>query len=215
MGSSLEKEDRGTDPKSTVLNKYLTPKRQQKINIMALLDWEDSRPKPDEYSDFYRDYINLVEEPNVIQSLIQQGQKVYTLIRQLTGDEANRRYADDKWSVKEIIGHLVDTERIMAYRALCISRGEQTALPGYDHQSYVEQGNFDQRSLQSLSTEYDALRNTNISMFSSFTNAQKLRKGTANEVTVSVQALAFIIAGHEKHHLNILEEKYDISTSAN
>ncbi len=177
---------------------------------MALLDWEDTKLKPDEYGEFYKDYISLVDKPNVIQSLISQGQKVYTIIRQLSEDEANYRYEDDKWSVKEIIGHLVDTERIMAYRALCISRGEQTALPGYNHESYVEKGEFDQRSLQSLSAEYDAQRNANISMFSSFTKEQILRKGTANNVTVSVRALAFIIAGHEKHHINILEEKYNI-----
>ncbi len=182
---------------------------------MALLDWEDNRPQPDEYGDFYKDYINLIHEPNVIQSLIRQGQKVYTIIRQLTDDEANHRYADEKWSVKEVMGHLIDTERIMAYRALCISRGEQTALPGYNHESYVEQGNFDKRSLQSLSTEYDALRNANISMFSNFSKKQTLRKGTANEVSVSVRALAFIIAGHGKHHLNILEEKYGIAVTKN
>ncbi len=178
---------------------------------MALLDWEDQRPQPDEFGEFYEDYINLVDELNVIQSLIQQGQRVYTFIRQLSADKAKHRYADDKWSVKEIIGHLVDTERIMAYRALCISRGEQTALPGYDHEAYVEQGNFDQRSLQNLSVEYDALRNANISMFSSFTKDQMLRKGTANGVTISVRALAFIIAGHEKHHLTVLKDKYNVT----
>jgi uncharacterized damage-inducible protein DinB len=177
---------------------------------MPPLNREDNRPQPDEYGEFYEGYINLVEEPNVIEVLIRQGQQMYTLIRQLTDEEATYRYADDKWSVREIIGHLIDTERIMAYRALCISRGDQTALPGYDHEAYVEQGNFDRRSLQSLSTEYDALRNANISMFSSFSEEQVLRKGTANEVSVSVRALAFIIAGHEKHHLNILEEKYEI-----
>ena len=177
---------------------------------MALLDWEDTKLKPDEYGEFYKNYISLVDKPNVIQSLISQGQKVYTIIRQLSEDKANYRYDDDKWSVKEIIGHLVDTERIMAYRALCISRGEQTALPGYNHESYVEKGEFDQRSLQSLSAEYDAQRNANINMFSSFTKEQLLRKGTANNVTVSVRALAFIIAGHEKHHINILKEKYNI-----
>ncbi|PAU93496.1 damage-inducible protein DinB [Aliifodinibius salipaludis] len=182
---------------------------------MALLNWEDNRPEPDEYGDFYEGYVNLVDEPNVIQSLIQQGQKVYALIQQLTGDEANHRYADDKWSVKEIIGHLVDTERIMAYRALCISRGEQTALPGYDHESYVERANFDKRSLQSLSIEYDALRNANISMFNSFSKEQMLQKGTANGVSVSVRAIAFIIAGHEKHHLNILGDKYGITIVKN
>lgn len=182
---------------------------------MALLDWEDNRPQHDEYGEFYEGYISLVDEPNVIQSLIQQGQKVYAIIRQLSEDKANHRYADDKWSVKEIIGHLIDTERIMAYRALCISRGEETSLPGYDHEAYIKEGNFEQRSLQSLSAEYDALRNANVSMFSSFTKEQLLRKGTANDATVSVRALAFIIAGHEKHHLNILERKYGIPIDIN
>ena len=180
---------------------------------MALTDWDQVHPQEDEYGDFYEGYIKLVEPPNVIQTLIQQGQQVYALIQQLTDEEAHHRYAKGKWSVKEMIGHLVDTERIMSYRALCISRGEQTALPGYDHNSYVQAADFDQRSLRSLSTEYDALRNANISMFSSFTPKQIQRTGRANDVTVSVRALAFIIAGHEKHHLNILEEKYGISTS--
>lgn len=180
---------------------------------MTLTDWDGVHPQENEYGDFYNGYIRLVEPPNVIQTLIQQGQQVYALIQTLTNEQANYRYAEGKWSVKEIIGHLVDTERIMSYRALCISRGEQTALPGYDHNTYVQEADFDQRSMQSLSTEYDALRNANISMFNSFTPKQIEQTGTANDVTVSVCALAFIIAGHEKHHLNILEEKYGISTS--
>lgn len=182
---------------------------------MALLNWEDTHPQPDEYGEFYQNYINLVDSPNVIQSLIQQGQQVYTIIQKLTQEEASYRYAENKWSVQEVIGHLVDTERIMAYRALCISRGEQKSLPGYDQDDYVREADFDHRSLQNLSTEYDALRNANISMFSSFNKEQIQRKGTANNTTVSVRALAYIIAGHEKHHLNVLEEKYGINVSTN
>lgn len=182
---------------------------------MSLLDWESNHPQPKEYSAFYEDYIDLVDTENVIQMLIQQGQKTYAIIQQLTPEEAGHRYADDKWSVQEIIGHLVDTERIMAYRALCISRGEDTPLPGYDHEDYVEQAHFESRSLQSLSTEYDALRNANISMFNSFDKEQIKRTGTANNATLSVRALAYIIAGHEKYHLNILEEKYGIGIEGN
>jgi uncharacterized damage-inducible protein DinB len=143
--------------------------------------------------------------------MIKQGQQVYALIRQLSDEKAHFRYEEGKWSVKEIIGHLIDTERIMAYRALCISRGEEKPLPGYDHNDYVANGQFDQRNLQSLSNEYDALRNANINMFSSLGKQQMQRTGTANNNPVSVRALAFIIAGHEKHHLNILEQRYDIS----
>ncbi len=181
---------------------------------MSLLDWDDNRPEPEEYGDFYQGYIDLIDEPNIIQVLIQQGQRAYAVIKQLTPDEVSHRYAKDKWSVKEVFGHLVDTERIMAYRALCISRGETKTLPGYDQDNYVSQADFDDRSLQSISTEYDALRNANISMFNSFSQEQILRKGTANDVTVSVRALAYIIAGHERHHMNILEEKYGINISA-
>ncbi len=180
---------------------------------MALFTWDDNHPQPDEYGDFYQDYIDLVNSNNVLQKLIQQGQITYTLTQRLTAEEASYRYADNKWSVKEVIGHLVDTERIMAYRALCISRGETASLPGYDQDAYVEEAYFNSRDLQSLSTEYDALRNANISLFNSFTEEQTLRKGTANNKTVSVRALAYIIAGHERHHLNLLEEKYGIEIS--
>jgi len=182
---------------------------------MPLFSWEDNRPEDDEYGEFYHGYIKQVTGPNVLQTLIQQGQETYALIQQLTPEEAAHRYAEEKWSVKEVIGHLIDTERIMAYRALCISRGEKTPQPGYDQDEYVEQAHFDERSLQNLSTEYDALRNANISLFNSFTEEQILRKGTANDTTVSVRALAYIIAGHEQHHLNILEEKYDIEHLGN
>ena len=180
---------------------------------MALIDWENNKPEEDEYGEFYRGYIENVPGPNVLQSLIKQGQLTYALIQKLRPEEAEYRYEENKWSVKEVIGHLIDTERIMAYRALSISRGESQPLPGYDQDDYVEQGDFDNRGLQSLSTEYDALRNANISMFNSFSEEQVLRRGTANNVTVSVRALAFIIAGHERHHLDFLEKKYGIDTS--
>lgn len=182
---------------------------------MALLDWEDNHPQPDEYGEFYKDYIELIDSPNVIQSLIQQGQQIFSLIHTLNDEEAAYRYAASKWSVQEVLGHLIDTERIMAYRALCISRGEKKSLPGYNQDEYVNHADFSSRSLQSISTEYDALRNANISMFSSFNEEQIQRKGTANQTEVSVRALAYIIAGHEKHHLNILEEKYDIISLKN
>ncbi len=182
---------------------------------MPLFTWEDNRPEADEYSEFYQGYIEQVTGPNVLQTLIKQGQETYALIQQLTPEEAAHRYAEGKWSVKEVIGHLIDTERIMAYRALCISRGETASLPGYDQDEYVEQAHFDERNPQNLSTEYDALRNANISLFNSFNEEQVLRKGTANDTTVSVRAIAYIIAGHERHHLDILEERYGIEHSAN
>ncbi|HKK44280.1 MAG TPA: DinB family protein [Balneolaceae bacterium] len=177
---------------------------------MALHGWQDNHPDSDEYDSFYRDYLDLLDTDNIIQTLTMQGQIMFTLIQNLSPDEADYRYADGKWSVKEVIGHLIDTERVMAYRAMCISRGDLTSLPGFDQDEYVENAHFEERSLTSLSAEYDAQRNANISMFNGLTEEQILQKGTANGVTVSVRALAHIIAGHEKHHLMILKEKYEV-----
>jgi hypothetical protein len=177
---------------------------------MALLTWDENHPAPNEYTSFYEGYISLVTEPNVIQLLIQQGQQLFTLTQQLSAEQAQFRYDTDKWSVKEIIGHLIDTERIMAYRALCIARGEHTSLPGYNQDEYVENADFDQRSLQSLSAEYDAQRNANVSLFNSFAEEETRHTGTANEAPLSVRALVHIIAGHERHHLNVLRDKYNI-----
>jgi len=177
---------------------------------MALLSWQDNHPEADEYDAYYQDYLELLDTDNIIQTLTTQGQKMFVLIQNLSPEEAAYRYADGKWSVKEVIGHLIDTERVMAYRAMCISRGDQTSLPGFDQAAYVDNGHFSERSLQNISAEYDAQRNANISMFNGFTEEQILKQGTANGVDVSVRALAHIIAGHELHHLNILRERYEI-----
>src|SRR5699024_11458746 len=104
----------------------------------------------------------------------------YALIRHLSAEQAVHQYAKGKWSVKEVIGHLIDTERVMAFRALCISRGEQQSLPGFDQDEYVRQARFSKRSLQSLAAEYDAQRNANISLFSSFNTQQIGQAGTAD-----------------------------------
>src|SRR5699024_7881151 len=104
---------------------------------MAHLDWDENHPQPTEAADYYEGYIGLTTEANVVQQLIQQGQEVYALIRQLNDQQADYRYAEGKWSVKEVIGHLIDTERIMAFRALCVARGEQQSLPGFDQDEYV------------------------------------------------------------------------------
>lgn len=177
---------------------------------MAINSWQDNHPQTDEYDSYYKDYLDLLETDNIIQTLTTQGQQMFALIQNLSPDKAAYRYADGKWSVKEVIGHLIDTERVMAYRAMCINRNEQTSLPGFDQDAYVGNGHFSERSLQNISAEYDAQRNANISMFNGFTQEQILQKGTANGVTVSVRALAHIIAGHERHHLNILVERYGV-----
>lgn len=178
---------------------------------MANLNWDDNYPRSDEYNDFYKGYIQLVDSDNVPEALIQQGKKIYNLLQQLGTDKADFRYAENKWSIKQVFGHLLDTNRIMAYRALCISRGEEKALPGYGQDEYVKNAQFPDRSLNSLATEYDALRNANVSLFNSFSQEQAVQKGNANGEMVSVRALVYIIAGHERHHLTILKEKYGLN----
>lgn len=170
-----------------------------------------SRPESGEYGSFYEDYIRQVEdEDQIISTLVQQGQTVFKLIQKLSPEQAAHRYAENKWTVQQVIGHLIDTERIMSYRALCFSRGEAKSLPGYDHDAYVEEACFENRHLQNLATEYDALRNATISMFNGFNEEQLLRRGTANDAPFSVRAIAYIIAGHERLHLNSLEQKYGL-----
>lgn len=178
---------------------------------MAPLASTNHAPAQDEFAPYYEGYVNLVRDSNIIDKLVQQGQQIYALIQQLNQEQATFRYATNKWSVKEVLGHLIDTERVMSYRALCIARGEKAPLPGFNQDDYVTQANFDERSMQSFSSEYDTQRHSTISLFNSFTDEQLLRKGTANNATVSVRALIYIIAGHEKHHLNILEEKYNLT----
>lgn len=178
---------------------------------MALSSWQDNHPEADEFDSYYQEYLDLLHTDNIIRALTTQGQKMYALIQHISPDKATYRYADGKWSVKEVIGHLIDTERVMAYRAMCISRGDQTSLPGFDQDTYVDHGHFSERSLQNLSAEYDAQRNANISLFNGLTEEQILQTGKANGVTVSVRALAHIIAGHELHHINILKERYEVS----
>ncbi|HKL19435.1 MAG TPA: DinB family protein [Halalkalibaculum sp.] len=170
------------------------------------------RPQPEEYGAFYEGYIEEVGSGDIIDILKDQMHETYTLINSLTAKQSRYRYAEGKWTVKEVIGHLIDSERIFAYRGLCFARNETKSQPGYDQDAYVEEGNFKERSLQSLGDEYFSLRNATIILFNSFTEEVLLRKGTANDNTFSVRALAYIIAGHERHHLKVLEDKYHIST---
>jgi uncharacterized damage-inducible protein DinB len=122
--------------------------------------------------------------------------------------EGNFRYAPDKWSVKETVGHLSDTERIFAYRALRIARGDQTPMASFEQNDYVKSGNFGERRLSDLAEEFAAVRSASLALFRSLNDDAWTRRGVASNKEVSVRALAFMIAGHELHHQRILEERY-------
>lgn len=163
--------------------------------------------KNNEYGDFYADYIELCKGAE-LQNLFLAGlNEARLLLKNLTEEEGLFRYEKGKWSVKEIFGHLIDTERIFCYRALSIARGD-TNLPGYDHNQYVDQADFNSIPLSILKKQYVTNRNSTIEFFGAFTETEQLKKGTVNDNPFSVRAIGYAIAGHEIHHLNILAERY-------
>jgi len=167
-----------------------------------------TRPDPTEYAPFYRTYVAQVPEGDLLRILEEQGRGTQRLLAGLSETQALHRYAPGKWSVKEVVGHLMDSERVFAYRALRFARADATALPGFDEQAWVPAGHFDARSLPALAAELDQVRRGTLALFRSFDPATLARRGTANSYEISVRALAYVIAGHERHHVGILRERY-------
>jgi hypothetical protein len=167
-----------------------------------------SRPAAGEFFEYYGKYIALVPDGDVRGHIEHQLSDTVAFIKSRPESWAMSRYAPGKWSVKEVIGHLADAERIFAYRALRIARGDTTALAGFDENAYVPVGKFDARETQELLEEYAATRAATIAMFRGFDDAAWARTGNASGHTISVRALAYIIAGHERHHLSILRDRY-------
>ena len=166
------------------------------------------KPNLGDYSTYYENYIKLIDGDDILKILNEQSKKTQDILNSFSEHRGNFRYADGKWTVKEVVGHLLDTERVFAYRALCIARGEKKSLPGFDQNDYVSEGNFNRRELFDLNYEFRLLRESNLLLFRSFTPEMLKLKGFANESSVSVLAILFIIAGHEKHHMKVLREKY-------
>jgi DinB superfamily len=166
------------------------------------------RPQPGEYALYYDRYISLVPANNILAALEDQRRQMVLLLCGRTEADGDLRYAPDKWSLKEVLGHVNDTERIMSYRALRISRGDATPIEGYEQDDYVRNGPFARLPLADLIEDYIAVRRATISLFRNLDEAAWSRRGVANKNEVTVRALAYIIAGHELHHRRIIEEKY-------
>lgn len=166
------------------------------------------RPQPDEYAPFYANYIALVPEGDILETLKAQLHEMKALLGPIGEQRAEFRYAPDKWSIKEVLGHISDSERIFAYRALRIARGDQTHLPGFEQDDYVREGNFSKRKLAELLEEFIAVRCATSALLRSLEEQAWTRRGVANQKEISVRALAYITAGHERHHRRILEERY-------
>jgi uncharacterized damage-inducible protein DinB len=166
-----------------------------------------NRPQPDEYPAYAAGYVNLVGNGPILEILQYQQQSTYNFFVTMDPDKAGYAYADGKWTVKDVLGHIVDTERVFAYRALVFSR-EAIELPGFDQDVYVDKATFNSRSLVDIANEFKAVREASIYLCRSFSDGQQTQKGIASGNPVSVRALAYLIAGHEMHHVKILKEKY-------
>jgi hypothetical protein len=168
------------------------------------------RPAQSEYDPYYHRYVSLVPDEDVLVALDQQLSETLILLRSLSEQHGTFRYEPGKWSVKEVLGHLIDTERIMSYRALRIARKDRTPLSGFEQDDYVKNGGFDQRSVGNLGREFEQVRRATISLFRNLEPDAWERTGIANKVEVSVRALVYIIAGHELHHKAILKDRYGL-----
>ena len=173
------------------------------------MSWlELEAPAASEHDPYYSRYIERVEGNQVSLILRQQRAEILEILNGLSEEQAGFRYAPEKWSIKEVIGHLIDTERVFVYRALCCARGEKQPQPGFEQDDYVAEGRFDQRSVASLVAEYESVRGATLAFFEGLDPADFECTGVANDATISVRALVFILAGHESHHLSILRERY-------
>jgi hypothetical protein len=167
-----------------------------------------ARPQAGEYSPYYDRYISLVRGEDILNTLDEQRRQTMLLLCGRDDEDGDFRYAPEKWSAKEVLGHVCDTERIFAYRALRIARADATPLEGFEQDDYVRNGPFAQRPLADLVEDFIAVRRATLSLLRNLDEEAWSRRGIANKNEVSVRALAYIIAGHELHHRRILEEKY-------
>jgi len=169
------------------------------------------RPAATEHAPFYAGYVAGVAEDDILAVLGAQGAELVALARALPPEKASYRYAEGKWSVREVLGHLVDGERVFGHRAFCFSRGERAALPGFDENDYVAAGAADSVPAVELAAEFAAVRESNLAFLRRLGAPEWSRVGTASGKPVSVRALAWIMAGHPRHHLAILRERYGVA----
>ncbi|MGG3571903.1 DinB family protein [Bacillus gobiensis] len=166
------------------------------------------RPEISEYNEYYEKYISLVPDGDILQILDEQMKETIRLLQDLTEAEGQFRYSPEKWSLKEVLGHIADTERVMGYRLLTFGRGETASLPGYDIDGYVSNAVFDEQPVQDLLDNLHSVRQSTLQLLKSFTEEAWLRGGIASNFEVTVRALVYIVAGHELHHRQIIQEHY-------
>ncbi len=166
------------------------------------------RPAPDEYNPHFSGYLALVPDGSILETLRRQIGETRALLAGLPPERAAHRYAPGKWSMTEVVGHLADSERVFAYRALCVARGDRTPLPGFDESEYAARARYASRPLGEVLAELESARAASLALFETFDEAELSRRGTANDSEISVRALVWIVAGHELHHRALLRERY-------
>jgi hypothetical protein len=171
------------------------------------------RPASDEAAAYYQNYIAEVGGDNIGEQLVEQLSQVERLLSGLDDAAARSRYAPGKWSIKELLGHLNDSERIFSYRLLRISRGDSTPLPGFEQNPYVTAGRFDERPLTDLLGEFRAIRLSTVALSSGIPTPAWTERGVASENSVTARALLYIIVGHVAHHLQILRDRYGLGSA--
>ena len=167
-----------------------------------------AKPESSEYAAYFGRYIGEAPDGDILDLLKEQRGSFAGFLATIGEERAGLRYEPGKWSVKEVVGHVVDTERIFGCRALAIARGEQTPLPSFEQDEYVAQADFDSRTLASLADEFEGLRRSHIELFGSFGDGAWTRRGVASGNEVTVRAIAWILAGHLIHHESVLRERY-------
>lgn len=166
------------------------------------------RPEPGEFAEYAQEDIGFVEGDDAVEALVRLRHETVALFERFGEEGGDLSYAPGKWTVKQVLGHLADDERIYAYRALCVARGDSRSLPGFDENAYATAARFEDRPLADLLEDYEAVRNASVTLFRGLDREAWLRKGMVNGYWASPRGLAFHIAGHELHHHRVLEERY-------
>ncbi len=166
------------------------------------------KPPKNAYGEYFGRYIDLVKSENLFAELEESLVQIDSFWSSLSEEKSNFRYSEGKWSIKELLQHIMDTERIFNYRALSIARGEKTALLGYDHDEYAMSSKADSRNWNDMLEEYKIIRKSTLLLFKGFDNDQLDLIGTANGLPLSARAVGFICVGHEMHHLSVVKERY-------
>jgi hypothetical protein len=168
------------------------------------------RPAADEFAPFFAGYVSLVPEIEVLPVLAAQTAEIRRLAASIPADREQFRYAAGKWSIREMLGHIGDGERVFGYRAFCISRGEQASLPGFDENDYIAEAAYDAHPVAQLVEDFAGLRASNLAVLDRLSPERWSNAGVANGNRISLRALAYIMAGHVRHHLGILRTRYAV-----